>query len=426
MKAIVDCNSFYCSCERLFRPDLWNRPVVVLSNNDGCIVSRTDEAKKLGIGMAGPYYEARPLIEQHGVAVFSSNYHLYGDMSYRVMESLRMQAGEHKVEVYSVDEAFLDMDMIPPEQLQAAATEIKETTEQWTGIKVSIGVAPTKVLAKLANGLAKRDKKGTNCVVVLNTDDRIKAALQKCNVEDVWGVGYRSAKKLHQWNIDTAWQLSNMSEDWARKHLGGVTGVRLVRELNGIPCVPMKNPLETKKMIATTRMFGKPVYTLKELQEAVATYTSRAAEKLRRQYCAAKHIEVFVVMNEHQQGDYQYNPTTKHTHTTLEKASSATGELIKHAVPLAEELFKPGARYIKAGIMLGGIVPDDSVQTSLFSMNSQPMQRQLMQALDNINFSMRDDAIKYAATGLKRNWKMRQELRSKRHTTRWDELYPIS
>jgi DNA polymerase V len=426
MKAIVDCNSFYCSCERLFRPDLWERPVVVLSNNDGCIVSRTDEAKKLGIAMAGPYFEARPLVEKYGVAVFSSNYHLYGDLSYRVMESLRMQVGEAKVEVYSVDEAFLDMDMVSPEQLQAAATEIKETTELWTGIKVSIGVAPTKVLSKLANGLAKKDKVGTNCVLVLDTEERIEAALKKSAVENVWGVGYRSAKKLHLWGIDNAWQLRQMSEDWARKHLGGVVGVRLIRELNGKPCIPLKEPLETKKMIATTRMFGKPVYTLNELKEAVATYTSRAAEKLRRQFCAAKHIEVFVVSNEHQAGDYQYQPHTLHTHTTLPKASSATGELIQHAVPLVEELFKPGVRYIKAGIMLGGIVPDDSIQGNLFGDTVHPMQRQLMEAMDNINFSMRDDAVKYVATGLSRDWKMRQELRSKRHTTRWNELYEVS
>lgn len=423
MKAIVDCNSFYCSCERLFRPDLWNRPVVVLSNNDGCIVSRTDEAKKLGIGMAGPYYEARSLIEQNEVAVFSSNYHLYGDMSSRVMDTLRAQVGEHRVEVYSVDEAFLDLDMVPAEQLHTAATEIKETTEQWTGIKVSVGVAPTKVLAKLANHLAKIDKTGTNCVFVLDTEEKIEAALKKTPVGNLWGVGYRSVKKLRDtWHIDTAWDLKQMSEDWARRYLGGVVGVRLIRELNGHPCIPLKDPLEIKKMIATTRMFGKPVFTLDELKEAVATYTSRAAEKLRRQYCAAKHIEVFVVSNEHQAGDYQYNPRTSYVHTTLPRASSATSELIKHAVPLTEELFKPGVKYIKAGIMLGGIVPDDSVQGSLFSNGASPVQRQLMVAVDNINFSMRNDAVKYVASGLKRNWKMRAELRSKLHTTRWEDL----
>lgn len=425
MKAIVDCNSFYCSCERVFRPDLEHRPVVVLSNNDGCIVSRSDEAKALGVGMAAPYYEYRHLIERNGISVFSSNYHLYGDMSQRVMDTLRALVGEANVEVYSVDEAFLNLDAIPAEQLQAVATEIKETTEQWTGIKVSVGVAPTKVLSKMANHIAKKDKKGTNCVMVLDTEEKITAALAKTEVDDLWGVGRRSAKKLHEWNIDKALTLSEMSEDWARKHLGGVVGVRLIRELKGIPSILMKDPLESKKMIATTRMFGKPVYTLNELKEAVATYTSRAAEKLRRQYSAAKHIEVFVVTNEHDAGDYQYNPRTKHTHTTLEKASSVTEELIKHAVPLTEELFTPGVKYIKAGIMLGGIVPDDSIQGNLFDTSINPAKRQLMQAMDNINFGMHSDAVKYVATGLTRDWKMRCELRSKRHTTRWEELSEI-
>lgn len=427
MKAIVDCNSFYCSCERVFRPELDEKPVVVLSNNDGCIVSRSDEAKIAGVGMAAPYYEYRHLIEQKGISVFSSNYHLYGDMSRRVMDTLRALVGEANVEVYSVDEAFLDLDMIPPEELQEVATEIKETTELWTGIKVSIGVAPTKVLAKLANGIAKANKKRTNCVMVLDTSEKIEAALRKTPVDHLWGVGYRSSKKLHhQYGIDTAWDLRNMSEDWARKYLGGVVGVRLLRELKGIPSISMKEALESKKMIATTRMFGKPVYTLNELKEAAATYTSRAAEKLRRQYSAAKHIEVFVVTNDHDEGDYQYNPRTKYTHTTLPKASSITEELIKHAVPLMDELFKPGVKYIKAGVMLGGIVPDDSIQGNLFDTSMNPMKRQLMQAMDNINFSMRDDAVKYVATGLTRDWKMRSELRSKRHTTRWEELYEIS
>lgn len=429
MKAIVDCNSFYCSCERVFRPDLDDKPVVVLSNNDGCIVSRTDEAKKLGVGMAGPYYEYRHLIEQNGISVFSSNYHLYGDMSRRVMDTLRALVGEANVEVYSVDEAFLDLDMIPPEQLQEVATEIKETTELWTGIKVSIGVAPTKVLAKLANNLAKKDKEGTRGVLVLDTEEKISEALMNTEVNNLWGVGRRSAKKLHDWGVDKAAQLAAMPEDWARKHLGGVIGVRLIRELKGIPSILMKESLEGKKMIATTRMFGKPVYTLNELKEAVATYTSRAAEKLRRQFCAAKHIEVFVVVNEYEKGEYEYNPKAKSTHTTLSKATSVTEELIKHAVPLMDNLFKQfkhGSKYIKTGVMLGDIVPDDYVQGNLFSAPNNSAKRQLMVALDNINFAMRDDAVKFVASGIERDWKMRCELRSKRHTTRWEELYEIS
>jgi DNA polymerase V len=424
MKAIVDCNSFYCSCERVFRPALWNKPVVVLSNNDGCIVSRTDEAKKLGVGMAAPYYQNKDIIEKNEVTVFSSNYNLYGDLSMRVMDSLRTLVGENKVEVYSVDEAFLDLSMIPHEQLDAVAKKIKETVEQWTGIKVSVGIAPTKVLAKVANRLSKKNKEQTDCIMVLDTEEKIIDALRQTAVEDIWGVGYRHATKLKQlWSIYDALQLRNMSEEWGRIYLGGVVGVRLLRELKGEQSIEMKDPLEQKKMIATTRMFGKPVFELNDLREAVATYTSRAAEKLRRQYCAAKFIDVFLVTNDYPENQYQYNPQTKHTHTRLLQATSHTNELIKNAVPLVDKLYHRGSKYLKAGVMLGGLVPDQSIQANIFKSDSENHQRLLMEAMDNINFSMRDDVLKYVASGLKRNWKMRQEMRSGRYTTRWDELF---
>lgn len=425
MKAIVDCNSFYCSCERLFRPDLWNKPVVVLSNNDGCIVSRTDEAKKIGIGMAAPYYQNKELIEKNEVAAFSSNYHLYGDLSMRVMDTLRALAGAHNTEVYSVDEAFLDLDMIPGDELYDAAKRMKEITEQWTGIKVSIGVAPTKVLSKVANKLSKKDKKGTGGIIILDSVEKIKDALESTPVDDLWGIGYRYANKLKNFGIENGWQLRNMPEEWCRKNLGGVVGVRMIRELKGIPCILMKDPLEVKKMIATTRMFGTPVHKLSDLKEAVATYASRAAEKVRRQRSAATFLDVFVVANGFIDRKYEYNPQSRHSHITLPQATSNTGELIGYAALLAENLFRPNEKYIKAGVLLGGLVPDNSIQSNLFMTQEKNRLPLLMSAIDNINFSMRDDVVKYVATGLKRNWKMRQQLRSKRYTTRWDELFEI-
>ena len=426
MKAIVDCNSFYCSCERVFRPDLTTRPVVVLSNNDGCIVSRTDEAKKLGVGMAAPYYQNKDVIEKNDVAVFSSNYNLYGDLSARVMDTLRELAGAGNVEVYSVDEAFLDLSTVPNEQLYKVAKEIKEIVEEWTGIKVSIGVAPTKVLAKVANRLSKKDKQQSNCIMVLDTEEKILKALKQTAVEDIWGVGYRSSTKLKQlWSIYDGLQLRNMTEEWAKTTLGGVVGVRLIKELKGEQTIEMKDPLEQKKMIATTRMFGKPVHELSDLKEAVATYTSRAAEKLRRQSCAAKFIDVFVVTNDYEGNQYEYHPKTKHNHVKLLQPTSHTNELIKNAVPLVEKLYTRGSKYLKAGVMLGGLVPDESIQGNIFKTDTANHQRILMQALDNLNFSMRDDVVKYVASGLKRNWKMRQEMRSGRYTTRWDELFAI-
>ncbi|HET9057789.1 MAG TPA: Y-family DNA polymerase [Chitinophagaceae bacterium] len=424
--AIVDCNSFYCSCERLFKPALWNRPVVVLSNNDGCIVSRTDEAKQLGIGMAAPYYQNKELIEKNDVAVFSSNYNLYGDLSMRVMDTLRCVAGEENVEVYSVDEAFVRLGNISGDQLEKTALYIRETVEQWTGIKVSVGVALSKVLSKVANRLSKKNKALTNCVMILDTEEKIQKALLKTPVNDIWGVGYRYAYKLkEQYAIYDAWQLRNMPVEWGRKNLGGVVGERLIKELNAIPCIEMKNPLEKKKMIATTRMFGKPVTELQFLKEAVATYISRAAEKLRRQFSAAKFIDVFVVTNDYPGKQYQYNPQSKHQYITLPYATSFTNELLHYAVPLVEKLYKPGSHYLKAGVMLGGIVPDKSIQGNLFLSSTKNTQRTLMEAVDNINFSQRDDVVKYAASGLTRNWKMRQEMRSGRYTTRWEELFEV-
>ena len=249
--------------------------------------------------MAGPYFMAKPLIEKHDVAVFSSNYNLYGDLSWRVMETLRMLLGKKNVEVYSVDEAFVDLSIFSLEELPIIAKEIRTTIEDWTGIKVSVGVAPTKVLAKLANRMAKKNKQITDCIMVLDTEEKISAALHKTPVSDIWGVGRQYANKLKDtWGIYDAWQLRNLTEDFAHTHLGGVVGIRLVRELKGISSKEMEGELVSKKMIATTRMFGNPVGDIASIKEAVATYTSRAAEKLRRQHSAASVINVFVVQRE--------------------------------------------------------------------------------------------------------------------------------
>jgi DNA polymerase V len=425
MKAIVDCNSFYCSCERVFRPDLANKPVVVLSNNDGCIISRSDEAKQLGVEMAGPYFKAKPLIEKYGVYSFSSNYNLYGDMSWRVMETLRMMVGKKNVEVYSVDEAFLNLDHIPSNNIHQLATEIKETVEMWTGIQVSVGVAPTKVLSKVANRLAKKHKQATQCVLILDTEEKINAALQKTQVDDVWGVGGRYAYQLHQWQIDNAYQLKNMDIEWARKNLGGIMGVRLIKELRGEIAIIMEDELVNKKMITTTRMFGAPVDNIKDIKEAIATYTSRAAEKLRRQNSVAKTISIFIVKKEASHTTrFRHGPSIS-TYTHLPIATSVTQELIKPAVKLVDELFEDGELYKKAGVLLSDIVQDNSVQGNLFVTETANKNRLLMNMIDNVNFSMRDDVLKFAASGTERDWKMRQELRSKRYTTRWDELYEL-
>jgi DNA polymerase V len=410
----------------LFKPHLDRRPVIVLSNNDGCIISRSDEAKKLGVEMAGPYFMAKPLIQKHDVAVFSSNYNLYGDLSWRVMETLRMMLGKKNVEVYSVDEAFIDLSMFPENELQAVAKEIRKTVEDWTGIKVSVGVAPTKVLAKLANRLSKKNKQKTNCVLVLDTEDKIIEALQKTPVGDIWGVGHQYAQKLREsWGIFDALQLRNVSEEFASTHLGGVVGARLVRELKGEASKEMEDELVNKKMIATTRMFGSPVGDIASIKEAIATYTSRAAEKLRRQHGAAKVISIFVVTKDQNHNLNFKKHGTISTHATLPAATSFTNELIKPAVELVDHLYEKGQLYKKAGVMLSGIVPDMSIQGNLFLSESKNCERKLMAMIDNVNFSQRDDILKFAASGTARNWKMQQNHCSDRYTTRWNELFEV-
>ena len=345
-------------------------------------------------------------------------------MSQRIMQTLKGLAGENNVEVYSVDESFVNLSHVPQEQLHSFCLYLKNTIEQWTGVAVSIGVATSKVLCKVANRLSKKDKMGTKGVVVLSTPEDIAGALQKTPVDALWGVGRRYASKLEDLGIKTAWDLHNINEEWARTHLGGVVGVRLIRELRGEPCIEMKDPLKVKKMITTTRMFGKPVTELKHLKEAVATYVSRAAEKLRRQFCSAKEIYVFVVNNDYET-TYRYNPTTHGCHTILPVATSLTNQLIEHALPLVDQLYSKGSRYLKAGVIFSSLVPGECIQGNLFNASAKTSQHSLMDTIDNINFSMRDDAIKFVSSGITRNWKMRQDLRSDRYTSRWDELREV-
>ncbi|HTE10148.1 MAG TPA: DUF4113 domain-containing protein, partial [Chitinophagaceae bacterium] len=286
--------------------------------------------------------------------------------------------------------------------------------------------APTKTLAKAANNLAKKNKKASDCVCILATEEDQRVALQQTRVGSIWGVGGAYANKLVNLGIISAWELRNMSEEWGHRHLGGVVGARLIKELRGEPCIEMKNPLEVKKMIATTRMFGEPVNNINDIKEAVATYTSRAAEKLRRQQSAASTVSVFIVARDQDHHiDFHHGPNIG-THTTLPAATSITNELIKPAVQLIDHLYQPGVFYKKAGVMLSGLVPDKSIQANMFLPETKNCGRMLMGMIDNVNFSMRDDVLKFAASGTTRNWKMRQELRSPRYTSRWDELFEVS
>jgi len=424
VQAIVDCNSFYCACERLFQPQLQHAPVVVLSNNDGCIVSRSDEAKQLGINMAIPYFQAKELIEKNKVHAFSSNYHLYGDLSWRVMETMRQLAPPGSVEVYSVDEAFINLDHIASDQLQDYCVSLKKKIETWTGISVSIGVGPNKVLSKVANRLAKKSKLLTGCVVILNDTKKIQAALQSTPIDDVWGIGYSYSEKLKTYGINTAYALSIKDLSWGKRFLGGVPGMKLIRELKGMHSHDMQTPRTSKKMIATTRMFGRTVSEWQEIEEALATYATRTAEKLRRQHSAAYGVSVFLLKKTPPQTDISHYHHGRQVsgYVKLDNPSNLTPDIIKAVVALGKSLYEQGELYKKAGVILSDFVPDNALQTNLFVAPRDQNRKKLMNVIDNMNAAFRDDILKFATSGTQKNWKMRSERRSKRYTTRWDEL----
>ena len=424
MQAIVDCNSFYCACERLFQPQLQHAPVVVLSNNDGCIVSRSDEAKQLGINMAIPYFQAKELIEKNKVHAFSSNYHLYGDLSWRVMETMRQLVPPGCVEVYSVDEAFINLEHIASDQLQDYCISLKKKIEKWTGISVSIGVGPNKVLSKVANRLAKKSKLLTGCVVILNDTKKIQAALQSTPIDDVWGIGYSYSEKLKTYGINTAYALSIKDLSWGKRFLGGVPGMKLIRELKGMHSHEMQAPRTSKKMIATTRMFGRTVSEWQEIEEALATYATRTAEKLRRQHSAAYGVSVFLLKKTPPQTDISHYHHGRQVsgYVKLDNPSNLTPDIIKAVVALGKSLYEQGELYKKAGVILSDFVPDNALQTNLFVAPKDQNRKKLMNVIDNMNAAFRDDILKFATSGTQKNWKMRSERRSKRYTTRWDEI----
>lgn len=372
--------------------------------------------------MAAPYFMVKPFLEKHGVHAFSSNYALYGDLSKRVMETIATILPENCIEVYSVDEAFLDLSNVPSSELHAIVKKIKDTVELWTGIAVSIGVAPTKTVSKIANHHAKINKEKSNCMLILDTPNKIAAALKRTPVGEIWGIGKQFAAKIEKLEVRTAYDLRLMPEEWIRKNLGGVVGVRLLHELQGQPSIGIDEQLSTKKMVSCTRRFGHPLTDLKPIKEAVATYASRAAEKLRRQQSAVKTISVFVIPKEFKRGKV-YRPLEPiTTQIKLPVATSITNELIKHALVLVEQIFEEGITYEKAGVIFTELVPDRLSQGNFFAPQGSSEQRYLMSQVDNVNFSMRNEKVKFAAAGITKPWKMKQELLSSRYTTRWNEL----
>lgn len=422
--ALVDVNNFYVSCERVFNPKLRHRPVVVLSNNDGCIISRSTEAKSLGIPMGAPWFKVRKFAEQEGVIAYSSNYALYADMSNRVMSIL--QRFSPTQEVYSIDESFLDFSAFTRRDLTAYAQQLRQTVLQSTGLPVCVGIGSSKTLAKLANHCAKRDTE-MNGVCNFNqmTHAEVDSLLREISVGSVWGIGRGLFEKMTDLGIDTAYDLK-YSDAATMRHKFNVVIEKTVRELNGTTCLEIEQIRGPQQQILSTRSFGHPVRDLQSLEEAVTLYTTRAGEKLRHRQLYAGSIYVYIRTSPFRDPSRQYDNSFRlplHTHT------NNTLHLVQAALIALRKIYRPGYDYSKAGVSLGELVTAQAQQQDMFQTDKgQEKSERLMHALDTINRKMGRATLKLASEGLQSNqaWRMKQELRSPGYTTCWDDLLKVN
>ena len=409
--ALVDCNSFYVSCERLFNPRIQKKAVVVLSNNDGCVISRSTEAKILGIKMGEPYFKVKDLVKKNKVEVFSSNYALYGDISRRVMRVLRTFSPN--VEIYSIDEAFIDLSFIDEKGAEEYGKEIRSRVLKWTGIPTSVGIATTKTLSKVANHIAKKEKAG---VVYLNKD--IDERLKKFAIEDVWGVGRQLSKFYYKNNIKNAYDLKNVSNYWVKKGTN-VLGAKTAMELRGVPCIDLQIDQEKRKNCCVSRSFGRKVTEIEELEESVTTHCLNAAEKIRADDQLAKTITVFVRTSPFDKSKKYYSNSKT---IDLPIATNNSLELIKNATKALSEIYVKGHRYQKAGIILTGLKDEKESQENLLTPLIDNKSKSLMKAIDYTNSKYGRYAISIAHAGLSKGWKMRREHSSKIDTASFDSL----
>lgn len=417
MVGLCDCNNFFASCERVFRPDLEGKPVVVLSNNDGCIIARSNEAKALGIKMGTPLFQAREVIERNDVAVFSSNYQLYGDMSNRVISILKETVPA--IEVYSIDEAFLDLEGLPLEGLQQKGRELSARIRRCTGIPVSIGIAPTKTLAKIASKLCKQYPKLQGCCLMHRPQD-IDKVLRKFPVGDVWGIGRKYRKKLELMGIHTAWDFSAMPRSEVSRMMS-VTGVKTWLELHGEPCIGFEEVPQERQTICVSRSFAHDMYDLGDLDAAVATFTGKVAEKLRAQSLKASLLHVFILTNRHRDElpqDYSIRTTG------FEVATNSTIEMTQAAATALKAIYKKGFGYKRAGVMVTDLVASNRVQGVFFDTVDHEKQDRLMKVIDNINNTNGKSTVRIASNGEMDQFSTRSRV-SRRYTTRWDELLEV-
>ncbi len=411
--ALIDCNAFYVSCERVFNPKLNNRPVVALSNNDGCIISRSKEAKALGIKMGVPLFKVKDIVEKEKVVVFSSNYTLYADMSRRVMNII--SSSSPYTEIYSIDEAFVELSSLPIDY-ESYAHQLRQTILQHTGIPVSIGIASTKTLAKVANHKAKKDDSlnGVCSLVNYNNIDRI---LELTEVGDVWGVGRRLSKKLINHGIHNAKLLKNCSDSWIRKMMS-VNGLKTITELRGISCIPLEEYSMTRKSCCTTRSFGKLLTNLEDIEQAVTTFARRAAERIRSESLAASCVSVFVRTNPFDKKSAYYSNGASRT---LSHPTHDSITIIETALLLTKRIFKNNYQYKKAGVLLSGLCDESEIQETLFEKNYN-QNSDLMSAIDAINYRYGRDTLQMASECKVGNWKQKRENCTRNYTTQIDRL----
>jgi DNA polymerase V len=417
--ALIDVNNFYVSCERVFNPKLIGKPVVVLSNNDGCAISRSNEAKAHGVRMGEPWFKMQDLVKQHGIIAYSSNYALYADMSNRVM-SILSDFSPHQ-EVYSIDECFLNLTGMPHPHLKIA-TEMRKAIRQGTGLPVCVGIGASKTLAKLANHVAKKGLM-PNGICDLNTFSmsELNALLSTIEVGEVWGIGRRLVPQLNELGIHTVLDLKQANPEYMRQQFS-VVMEKTVRELNGIACIELEEVASAKKQIVSSRSFGFPVSDLPTLQEALSMYTSRAAEKLRMQEGFASVMGVFI-----QTSPFGDGPRYNRAHTVnLPAPTNDTVQLVRVAMWVIKQIYKPGYRFQKAGVMLGEIVPAQGQQTDLFGFRpADEKSARLMVALDAVNQRWGRQTLRMASQGNKAPWAMKQDYLSPRYTTSWEEILVV-
>ena len=413
--ALIDCNSFYVSCERLFNPKIRKKPVVVLSNNDGCIISRSNEAKALGIKMGEPYFKEKEIIIKNDVQVFSSNYSLYGDISRRVMRTLKRFNSD--IEVYSIDEAFVDLSNFPDEEVESIGHEIRSVILKWTGIPTSIGIGKTKTLSKVANHIAKKKQSGVTSFIGIENIDPI---LEKVEINDVWGVGKQLTKFYHQNGIYNAKQLKNKSNTWIKKN-SNVLSSRTAMELRGIPCIDLETTTSKRKSCVVSRSFGQRVEKFQELKEAIAGYSLNASEKIRSESLVAKSITVFVRTSPFQNryGFYSNSKTID-----LPIATNNSIEIVKAALNALETIFKNGYRYQKAGIMLSHL-SESTNNKNLFSTEKDEKINSLMKSIDNTNYRYGRSTLSLASAGIHKKWNSKRQHYSKIDTADFHSLPTI-